>query len=46
MVSDEEIFQVLSKEISLKSKCEQLIETANRNGGQDNISVVIIDPEI
>ena len=46
MVSDEEIFQILSREISLRSKCEQLIEAANRNGGQDNISVVIIDPEI
>ena len=46
MVSDAEIFQVVSREISLQSKCEKLIEAANRNGGQDNISVVIIDPEI
>ena len=30
MVSDDEIFQVLSREISLRSKCEQLIGAANK----------------
>lgn len=46
MVSDAEIYQVITRDLPLKDKVEALIDMANRNGGQDNISVIIIDPEI
>lgn len=32
------------KKIRRAEKAEKLIETANRNGGKDNITVVLIEP--
>ena len=44
MLEDEEIRQILTKDSSLKDRAEELVETANRNGGRDNISVIVIEP--
>ena len=43
MVEDEAIYQILTERGSLKDRVEKLVETANRNGGKDNISVVVIE---
>ncbi len=45
MVSDEDILRVLNGEGDLVSKTEYLVALANENGGRDNITVIIIDPE-
>ena len=44
MIDDEAIHQILTGEGSLKDRVEELVETANRNGGKDNISVIVIEP--
>lgn len=44
MVSEEEIAQVLSQDRTLEDKVETLIESANENGGLDNISVILVQP--
>lgn len=43
MVSDTEIESVIKKEKTPEKKVESLIEKANRNGGQDNITAVILE---
>lgn len=42
MVGDKEIANILSNKKSLKRKTSQLIDLANKNGGKDNISVILI----
>ena len=44
MVEDETIHQILTGDGSLKDKVEELVRTANHNGGKDNISVIVIEP--
>lgn len=41
MVSDTEILSVLNTKEKLATMCDKLIETANRKGGKDNITVVL-----
>ncbi len=41
MVDDETIHSILHTSASLEEKADSLIELANKNGGQDNISVVL-----
>ncbi|MCM1267705.1 MAG: Stp1/IreP family PP2C-type Ser/Thr phosphatase [Bacteroidales bacterium] len=43
MVDDEAIRRILKNGGSLKDRVEELVETANRNGGKDNISVIVIE---
>ena len=45
MVKDHEISQVADAEIDLDNACERLIGMANKNGGLDNITVVVIRVE-
>lgn len=45
-VTDEEIEHILLKEESLEEKNERLIEAAKKNGGTDNITVCLIEPEL
>lgn len=45
MVSDEQIATTVSGEGSLREKAEYLVETANHNGGRDNITVVLAELE-
>ena len=44
MVDDETIHQILAEDESLKDRVEKLVDTANRNGGKDNISVIVVEP--
>lgn len=46
MVSDSRIAEMVRAEEDLPSLAENLIREANENGGKDNISVVLIRPEI
>lgn len=42
MVSSAVITEILTKETSLKEKGKQLIEAANKQGGRDNITAVLV----
>ena len=44
MVDDETICQILKGGGSLRDRVEKLVQTANLNGGRDNISVIVIEP--
>ena len=44
MIEDEEIERILQLDLDAQLKAELLIEDANRFGGKDNISVLLIDP--
>lgn len=44
MVEDDRIAEILKKEQSPEKTGKKLIETANRNGGKDNIAVIVINP--
>ena len=43
MVDDEMILRIIKNGGNLRDRVEELVETANMNGGKDNISVVIIE---
>ncbi|KRM68061.1 serine threonine specific protein phosphatase [Apilactobacillus ozensis DSM 23829 = JCM 17196] len=45
MLSDSEIKKQLALKIGVSEKCEQLVNSANTNGGTDNISVLIVHNE-
>lgn len=42
MVPTEQITGILTRDITLKEKGKQLIDAANKNGGRDNITVVLV----
>ena len=44
MIEDDEIRHIVLGQRDIVEKAEKLIETANRNGGKDNITVVLIEP--
>lgn len=44
MIEDEQIRRIMCSQRDLAESVQRLIETANQNGGKDNISVVIIEP--
>ena len=44
MIEDDEIRHIVLGQRDIVEKAEKLIETANRNGGNDNITVVLIEP--
>jgi len=46
MVPEQEICRLLGGQGSLREKVEQLIDTANGNGGRDNIAAILVDPEV
>ncbi|MCD8218223.1 MAG: Stp1/IreP family PP2C-type Ser/Thr phosphatase [Clostridiales bacterium] len=46
MVEDEEICRIINGCDNLVKKTEYLVELANKNGGKDNITVILIDPEL
>ena len=46
MVEDEEILEMVSRESSLEAAVHKLVAMANRNGGKDNISVVLVEPTV
>lgn len=44
MIEDDEIRKIVLGQRDIVEKAEKLIETANENGGRDNITVVLIEP--
>ncbi len=44
MIEDEQIYQIIKMQEDVCEQADKLIETANQNGGKDNITVVIVDP--
>lgn len=46
MLSDEEISRILKTTDTLGEKIERLIAEANENGGRDNITVILAEPQI
>lgn len=46
MLGDEEISRILMTTDTLKEKAEELVRRANENGGKDNISVILAEPQI
>ncbi|MEE1248170.1 MAG: Stp1/IreP family PP2C-type Ser/Thr phosphatase [Lachnospiraceae bacterium] len=44
MVEDDVIRNIINGQRDIAEKAEKLVETANRNGGKDNITVVVIEP--
>ncbi len=44
MVEDKEIKRIVLSQRDIVEKVEKLVETANENGGRDNITVVLIEP--
>lgn len=45
MVEDEEILEVIKKSSSIEAAARALVDVANKNGGKDNISVVLAEYE-
>lgn len=45
MIENNDIHEILKKDILLEDKGKMLVATANNNGGTDNISVVLIEPD-
>ena len=44
MIDDEDIKRIVLGQRDIVEKAEKLVETANENGGKDNITVVLIEP--
>lgn len=42
MVSDQRINEILTSSVSIQSACETFVAEANRNGGKDNISCILV----
>lgn len=43
MVHNKDLLKVLSEKMSPQKKCEVFIELANANGGEDNISSIVVE---
>lgn len=46
MVDEFEMEYIIRSEEGIRAKAESLVEAANRSGGKDNISVVLVEPQI
>lgn len=46
MVTEKEIEKILKKKTSIDKKADMLVELANKNGGYDNISVILADRRV
>ncbi|KAB1440712.1 Stp1/IreP family PP2C-type Ser/Thr phosphatase [Candidatus Galacturonibacter soehngenii] len=46
MIDDNEICQIIKNQKTPEQKAQKLVETANKNGGKDNIAVIIIEPYV
>ena len=44
MIEHEDIFKIVKQNLPLDKTAETLVDTANSNGGKDNISVILIKP--
>lgn len=46
MLEDEEIRMIVNAQRDIMEKAEALVRAANQNGGRDNISLILIEPDI
>ena len=46
MVSNKDIFKLINSDMSIELKADSLINLANENGGEDNISVILVEENI
>ena len=46
MVSETDMGLCLDQNISLQQKARQLVDMANEHGGKDNITAVMVEPQI
>ena len=46
MLEDEEIRMIVNAQRDIMEKAEALVRVANLNGGRDNISLILIEPDI
>ncbi len=46
MLEDEEIRMLVNAQRDIMEKAEALVRAANQNGGRDNISLILIEPDI
>jgi len=46
MVNDDRIKEIISSDEDPQKLVEELIKLGNANGGMDNISVILVDPEL
>jgi len=46
MVEDKDIEKILKKKTNLADKADMLVKLANKNGGTDNISVILADRRV
>ena len=44
MITDQEILRIVRSTQTLEDAARKLVDTANQNGGSDNISVILIEP--
>ncbi|MGN1157873.1 MAG: Stp1/IreP family PP2C-type Ser/Thr phosphatase [Agathobacter sp.] len=44
MLTDDKIHQIIMTHVDTETTCKILVEEANRNGGQDNITATVIKP--
>ena len=44
MVEDDKIRDIILSDAPLEERAKLLVSTANRNGGRDNITVMILEP--
>ena len=45
MLTDDEIFKILSKNKSCEELCEELVRAALKNGGKDNVTTIVVKAE-
>ena len=46
MIEDDEMIEILNKDVTVKEKVQLLIEKANSNGGIDNIAVGLLEEKL
>ena len=44
MVDENDIAEIITRDVALDKRVEELVARANANGGMDNITVILIDP--
>lgn len=42
MVDDDTIYEIVNKDTTIESKVDELVDEANKNGGRDNIAIILI----
>ncbi len=43
MISDEELYEILSDDVEVDEKVDRIVDLANANGGADNITAIVVE---